>query len=66
VRLILNIYQIYYEFIMFKDGLKKSTKHLMMISAIATLLITVMGITTTTNANAFNFGFLSLLYYLVS
>jgi hypothetical protein len=62
VRPILNIYQIYYEFIMFKvsrDGLKKSTKHLMVISAIATLLIVAMGITTTINANAFNFGLLS-------
>jgi hypothetical protein len=44
---------------MFKDGLKKSTKHLMVISTIATLLIAAIGITTTSNANAFNFGLLS-------
>jgi hypothetical protein len=42
-----------------RDTLKKSTKHLMVISTIATLLIAAMGITTTTNANAFNFGLLS-------
>lgn len=39
-----------------KDKLKNSSKHLMVISAIATLLITAMGLTSTTNANAFNFG----------
>ena len=62
MRPILNIYQIYYEFIMYKvsrDTLRKSTKHLMVISTIATLLIGAMSLTTTTNANAFNFGLLS-------
>lgn len=36
--------------------IKKSLKPLMAISAIATLLIAAIGMTTTTNANAFNFG----------
>ena len=35
---------------------KKSLKPLLTISAIATLLIAAMSLTTTTNANAFNFG----------
>ena len=42
-----------------RDTLRKPTKHLMVISTIATLLIAAMGITTTTNASAFNFGLLS-------
>ncbi|TVP40003.1 hypothetical protein [Candidatus Nitrosocosmicus arcticus] len=36
--------------------IKKSLKPLMAISVIATLLIAAIGMTTTTNANAFNFG----------
>jgi hypothetical protein len=42
-----------------RDTLRKSTKHLMVISTIATLLIAAMSLTTTTNASAFNFGLLS-------
>lgn len=42
-----------------RDTLKKSTKHLMVISTIATLLMATLSITTTTNASAFNFGLLS-------
>ncbi len=42
-----------------RDTLKKSTKHLMVVSTIATLLITAMSLASTTNANAFNFGLLS-------
>jgi hypothetical protein len=41
------------------DTIKKSIKPLMMISAIATLLMVTLGITTTMNANAFNFGLIS-------
>ncbi len=39
-----------------RDTLKKSTKPVMIFSVIATLLIATMSITTTMNANAFNFG----------
>ena len=59
MRPILNIYQIYYGFVMYKlsrDILKISIKHLMVISAIATLLMANISMTTTMNANAFNFG----------
>lgn len=42
-----------------KDTLKKSIKPAMIFSVIATLLIAATGSTTSTNANAFNFGLLS-------
>ena len=62
VQPILNMCQIYYEFIMFKkstDVLKKSTKPLMVISTIATLLIAAIGSMPVMNSSASDYILIS-------